>query len=169
MAFIALCTVACALPQAAFALKSDASQPIQINADRWEHTGDTTGNNGTSVYSGHVVITQGSIHITADKATLTLVDGRLTKAVLLGEPATFKQRPQQGEKIVHGQARRINYNAAANTVELFDNARVTQGARLIVANYIRYNTAQEKVIAHQSEKNKERVHVVIPPKSGPPR
>lgn len=158
-----LAAFALTLAPSAYALKSDASQPIEISADHWEHSGDASGNNGTSIYTGNVIITQGSIRITADEATLTLAGGKLTKAVIVGSPATFRQVPERGQEPVHGRALRINYNAPADTVELFDQARVHQAGKLITANYIRYDISAEKVVARQSKQRKQRVHVVIPP------
>ncbi|HET8552285.1 MAG TPA: lipopolysaccharide transport periplasmic protein LptA [Gammaproteobacteria bacterium] len=160
---LVLCILAWALPQRAYALKSDARQPINITADRWDHTGSANGDNGTSVYTGHVVITQGSIRITADQATLTLKNGKLKKAVIVGSPATFYQAKEDA-KPVHGHAREIHYDTDTSTVELIDNARVDQGGQLITANYIRYNTQAGKVIAHRAKQKKGRVHIVIPPK-----
>ncbi|HET7369875.1 MAG TPA: lipopolysaccharide transport periplasmic protein LptA [Gammaproteobacteria bacterium] len=159
---VVLCAALTALPQAAWALESDADKPIEINADRWDHQGAVGGNSGTSVYTGHVVITQGSIRITADQATLTLENGKLQKALIVGAPATFYQAREDGAAI-RGHARQIDYDTSANTVELTDNAKVNQGGQIITANYIRYDVAQEKVIAHRAEQEKSRVHIVIPP------
>jgi lipopolysaccharide export system protein LptA len=121
---------------AAYALKSDAGKPIEISADRWDHNGAVGGNSGTSVYTGNVVITQGSIRITADRATLTLENGKLQKALIVGKPATFFQAREDGQPI-RGHARQIHYDTGANTVELTDDAKVHQGDQLITANYIR--------------------------------
>ncbi|HET6726221.1 MAG TPA: lipopolysaccharide transport periplasmic protein LptA [Gammaproteobacteria bacterium] len=158
----ALCVLACALPPAAWALKSDAQQPINIASDRLDHTGGANGSNGTSVYTGHVVITQGSIRITADQATLTLTNGKLTKALIVGSPATFYQA-KENDKPIRGHAREIHYNTDANTIELIEQAKVHQGDEMITANYIRYNIKDEKVIAHRKKQEKGRVHIVIPP------
>ncbi|HET6655471.1 MAG TPA: lipopolysaccharide transport periplasmic protein LptA [Gammaproteobacteria bacterium] len=147
---------------AAYALKSDASQPIKISADRWDHKGAVGGDNGTSVYTGNVIITQGSIRITADKATLTLKNGKLENALIIGDPATFYQAREDGAPI-RGHALQIHYDTSTNTVELTDNAKVHQGDQLITANYIRYDVAQQKVTAHRAEQKKGRVHIVIPP------
>lgn len=158
----AVCLVACALPPTAWALKSDAQQPINISADRWDHTGGTDGSNDTSIYTGHVIITQGSIRITADRATLTLKDGKLKKALIVGNPATFYQA-KENDKPIRGHAREIHYNTDANTIELIEQAKVHQGDEMITANYIRYNIKDEKVIAHRKKQEKGRVHIVIPP------
>lgn len=162
-AAVALCLLLCTLPPAAQALKSDAAQPVKISADRWDHKGAANGDRGTSVYSGHVIITQGSIRITADKATLTLNNGKLDKALIVGNPATFYQS-QENAQPIRGHAQKIDYDARANTIELIDHARAREGDKLITANYIRYNTAQQRVVAHRAKQEKGRVHVVIPPR-----
>lgn len=164
---ILLCIVLCAMPLASQALRSDVGQPIEIRADRWDHTGAANETQGTSVYTGHVVITQGSIRITAHQATLTITNEKLTNAVIGGTPATFYQKRAHGAPI-QGQARTIHYDPINNMVELTDNAKVHQGGRVITAHYIRYDIAQEKIIAHhEKQRTKKRVHVVIPPDTTP--
>lgn len=159
---LALCVALCSLPLTTAALESDADQPINISADRWDHRGAAGGKHATSVYTGHVVITQGSIRITAAQATVTLDKGKLKKALIVGKPATFHQ-DQENAAPIRGHAREIDYNTDTNSVKLIDNAKVRQGDELISANYIRYSIEREKVVAHRAKQEKGRVHVVIPP------
>lgn len=157
--------VACALLTAAsaFALSSDKNQPMDISSDHGEWKLDSKTNRGTGIYDGHVVITQGSIRITADHADVHTLNGELQTADVTGTPATFQQQPDTGE-LMHGVADRIHYNSAANTVDMVGHAHMQQGIREMSADEIHYNTETEHAIA-SGGKTGGRVHIVIPPKA----
>ena len=145
-----------------WALKTDKNQPINIQADHGEFTNNSTTNNGIGVYTGHVLITQGSIRITADKAVLHMANGEIQTADITGAPASFQQQPDSGA-LVHGTAGEITYDQGKNQVDLLGNAYLQQGGRLFTADVIHYNTATEHVNAIGG-KNNDRVHITIPPK-----
>ncbi len=161
---IALATLVAA--PAAWALSSDSKQPIQISADRFD--GDMGSPNGTGTYAGNVVITQGSIRITADVATVHMQDGVVKSALITGTPAHFQQQPDGDAALTQGWARRIDYDADKDTVDLRTDARVIQDGRQMSADTIHYNTAAEKVLADSKQKADTRVHIVIPPKQTEP-
>lgn len=181
----------------AYALKSDRSQPINIQADHGDFRADPKNNsNGTGIYTGHVVITQGSITMTADKATLHVINNELDTADITGNPATFQQQPDNGQ-MVHGQAQEITYDASKNQIDLITSARMTQavdqvggvilsappsatvqaaaastgpyvsqGERLMTADHIRYNTETQRMVATGGSDD-GRVHITFPPKQLP--
>ena len=163
----------------AWALKTDKSQPINVRADHGDFKSDPDNNsNGTGVYTGNVVITQGSIQLTADKAVLHMVDNELDTADVTGNPATFQQQPDNAQE-VHGSAQEITYSASKDEIVLITNARLTQtvmqqitdqqgptapGERLMTADLIRYNTDTQHVIARAGS-DEDRVHLSFPPKT----
>lgn len=147
----------------AWALKSDRNQPINIQADHGDFTNNSKSNNGTGVYTGHVLITQGSIRITADKAVLHMLNGEIQTADVTGAPATFQQQPDSGA-LMHGTANEITYDQSKNEVDLLGNAFLRQGGRVFTADVIHYNTETEHVIALGGQ-NGGRVHITIPPKA----
>ncbi|HEV2332951.1 MAG TPA: lipopolysaccharide transport periplasmic protein LptA [Gammaproteobacteria bacterium] len=115
----------------AWALKSDKSQPINIQADHGDFRADPKNNsNGTGIYTGHVVITQGSIKLTADKAILHVVNNELDTADVTGSPATFEQTPDNGEPM-HGRALEITYDASKNQIDLITDAQLTQAVNQV--------------------------------------
>jgi lipopolysaccharide export system protein LptA len=67
----------------ALAASADRQQPVDMAA----RSGDATLADGDSILSGEVVITQGSLDIRADKATLTRSAGELSQVVFEGQPA----------------------------------------------------------------------------------
>lgn len=114
------------LAATAHALKSDKSKPINIQADHADFRADPKDTSiGTGIYTGHVVITQGSIMLTADKAILHVVNNELDTADITGGPATFQQQPDTGG-MIHGYALEITYEASKNQIDLITNARMTQ-------------------------------------------
>src|SRR5579859_8116802 len=110
----------------AYAFKSDKQQPINIQADHADFRADASNNsNGTGIYTGHVIITQGSIMLTADKAVLHVVNNEMDTADIAGKPATFQQQPDNGG-MIHGYADEITYDASKNQIDLITNARLLQ-------------------------------------------
>ena len=171
----------------AWALKTDKNQPINVRSDHGDFKSDPDNNsNGTGIYTGHVVITQGSITLTADKAVLHVVNNELDTADVTGNPATFQQKPDNGE-MMHGTAMEITYNASKNEIVLITDARLTQavtqtlsdtqtphtaddttmGERLMTADRIHYDTDTQHVIA-KAGSDEDRVHISFPPKTQPP-
>lgn len=77
-----------ALPIFAYALPSDASQPIRLSADKATYSERL----GVTTYSGNVIISQGTLKITASNITVNLnTDKSIGSAVATGSPATFEQ------------------------------------------------------------------------------
>ena len=119
------------LAASAHALKSDKSKPINIQADHADFRADPKDTSiGTGIYTGHVVITQGSIMLTADKAILHVVNNELDTADITGGPATFQQQPDTGG-MIHGYALEITYAASKNQIDLITNARMTQAVNQV--------------------------------------
>ncbi|MGH8400316.1 MAG: lipopolysaccharide transport periplasmic protein LptA [Gammaproteobacteria bacterium] len=146
-----------------FALSSDKNQPMDIQSDHGEWRNDNKTNRGVGVYTGHVLITQGSIRITADHAVVHTLNGELQTADITGQPATFQQQPDTGE-LMHGVADSIRYNADTNMVDLIGHAHMQQGdIRQMTADIIHYNTDTEHAVA-SGNKDGERVHITVPPK-----
>lgn len=181
-----LLTAALLAAGSAWALKSDKDQPINVHADHGDFKADPKNNaDGVGIYTGHVVITQGSIVLTADKAILHVVNNDLASADVSGNPATFVQQPDQGEPM-HGEAQEISYDAAKNEIDFITDARLSQevapassapvpsaagtafyrpvpGMRLMTADRIRYDTNTQHVVAKAGDQE-QRVHLTFPPK-----
>jgi len=155
-----LCAV-CATTSA-WALRSDKNQPINIQSDHGDFQSDSSTNNGTGTYTGHVIITQGSIRITADKAILHMLNGEIQTADITGAPATFQQQPDTGA-LSHGVANEITYDANKNEVVLTGNAHVQQGERQMMGDVIQYDTETEHVIASGGKTSGGRINITIPP------
>ena len=108
----------------AYALSTDSSQPIEIHADQFN--GDEV--KQTAIYSGNVVVDQGSIHLTGNKLTLGVTPKGYRHITLDGSLATFKQkRDNKDPKIdewVHAKAKQIIYDEETDRVTLAGQAEL---------------------------------------------
>lgn len=167
----------------AWALNSDKSQPINVHSDNADYKEDPkNAGEGTGIYSGHVIITQGSIVLRGDKAVLHMVGNDLSSADVTGNPVTFEQHPDQGEPM-YGESQELTYDAAKNEITFITNAKLSQqvlqnpakgpntgaapGQRLMTADVIHYNTDTQHVVAKGGDEQ-QRVHVSFPPKTAAP-
>lgn len=143
-----------------WALPTDSRQPIEIEAD----TATIDNGKGQAVYTGHVVITQGSIRIQAEKVTLHFTaQQNLNKVVAVGQPVQFKQTPNQGKEDIHAKARQMDYFAKQDMLHLKQKAEVWQGKDTLVGETIKYNTKTEVMQASKGKQKNDKVIVVIHP------
>jgi lipopolysaccharide export system protein LptA len=151
----------------AWAEKADASKPIEITADR----GTLDQPRGLTVWHGNVIVNQGTLHATADEVTVTRdAQGRQTLQAT-GAPSTFRQRTDKGE-VINGNAQRVDYTSADNTVVLTGNAHIQRGQDSVTGAKIVYNTQTEvyQVLGGGAAQgpNKGRVTVIIQPQNTAP-
>ena len=128
----------------AFPLSTDKDQPIEVEADEAE----LDDLNNVSIYRGNVVVRQGSIHMTGDVMTVYSKGGdELDHIIIEGNPATYKQLPDNGK--VHDQAKamRMEYYELKNLVVLIRDAWVKQDTSTLIGERIEYNTVLSQVKA----------------------
>ncbi|MBN2872489.1 MAG: lipopolysaccharide transport periplasmic protein LptA [Halothiobacillaceae bacterium] len=144
----------------AFAAQADRNQPIKVQADKKV----TRYQEGTSIYTGDVIIDQGSLHATGDRATLYLEDGQLVRAVLEGHPATFRERDEQGN-LVEGKAKQADYRTAKGNVILRGDAWLKRSGDEIRSDRITYRLDTEVVEAGE-DGGGSRVEMILQPRNG---
>jgi lipopolysaccharide export system protein LptA len=111
-------------PQWAQAEKADRNQQMFIEADR-SGKADLLGQ--VMVYSGNVVISQGSMLLRAERIEMrTMADGyrAATATGLAGKPATWRQRRDGVDESVEGTADRIDFDGRADTLRFVGNSAV---------------------------------------------
>lgn len=147
-----------ALPLYGHALPSDANQPIKLLADKATYSERT----GVTSYSGNVIITQGTLRLTADDITVNLSQQRsINSAVATGRPATMQQIVTKEKGLAKGQANKIDYNAVNGIITLTGNAKLDQNGASFAGNVIRYSLKAGDVEATAG--GNQRVELILPP------
>jgi len=148
------------LPFTVMALSTDKQQPINIEAD-WV---DINKKKGTSIYKGRVIITQGSIRINSDMATVYRNSNGVEKIIALGKPAKFKQRPDDEAEDIRGEGNRLEYFSVLDKLHLYEKATLWQHKDVFSGDHINYDTKEHVVRATgKPGDNRERVRVTIQP------
>ena len=154
----------------ALALPSDSSQPIRIQADA--ATLDDKRN--TAVYTGNVIITQGSMRLTGGRVTLsTNANGELNTMVTHGSPATYQQTPEANKAPVKARAQTIEYHADRETIVLIQEAFLEPSGNTFQGDYVSYDIQRQVVDAGRGGENASgnqsqgggRIEIVIQPRS----
>ena len=151
-----LCTLA---SQLSLSLPDDREQAIHISADK--ATRDEK--KGITVYSGNVVLDQGSLHISADRITVYRILEEGDKIVAKGQPALVQQQPNPDEELMRAHANIIEYYKSEDRLRLHLGAQIKQGASTVKGETIDYFISQQliKAVSDQSQED-SRVEVVIP-------
>lgn len=149
----------CALSLGVMAKDSDILQEVKIKAVR--QSADIK--NNQVIYYGPVEVTQGSIRILADELRAFSVKASGESIIVAtGNPATYSQVMEDG-RIASASAKEIRYELAKRTMTLSGDATLDQAGSNVSANRIRYDIAQQKLIAESS--GEDRVITIIKPQN----
>ncbi|MGM0563843.1 MAG: lipopolysaccharide transport periplasmic protein LptA [Pseudomonadota bacterium] len=151
-----------AVATVADALEGDARAPVKVSAER----ADFDQSRGSAIYTGDVVLQQGSIEIRARKMEIFATEGRLDRAEVFGgesgdERALFRQQTDAGETI-DGRAARIDIDQQSGLILLRGKARLDDGNSVINGPTIRYNSRQQTVQA-EGDDDGERIEMIFSP------
>lgn len=146
---------------AAAARSGDTQQPVHVTADRAELRERA----GTSRYQGNVIITQGSMRITADDVEVYSPNKTLQTVVSRGRRATFDQTMDDGRE-VHAEALQMTYDARTRTLLLEGEAFLIQAGNRLDSARIEYDLKTEQVLAGTQAPN-ERVEIIYQPEERP--
>ncbi|HEY0878019.1 MAG TPA: lipopolysaccharide transport periplasmic protein LptA [Zeimonas sp.] len=126
----AVLVVAAAAATPAFAAKGDSEAPTQVESDRMQYDDLKQVN----VFIGNVVLTKGTIRLTADRLVVRQDPEGYQYATANGDLARFRQkRDGPGNQWVEGHALQIDYDGKAETVRLQRQAmlRRTENGRVV--------------------------------------
>ncbi len=118
------------------ALAIDKEQPLIIEA------GQATLDNQqrVAIYKTEVVITQGSLRLKGDRATVHYsVDNGIERLILEGSPAAFRQLAEDQSRYYSAHADRMEYTVDSQTIVLLGNANYTDSEYTVSADRISYN------------------------------
>lgn len=144
------------------ALPEDFEQEVIIVSDRAHldrHTGQV-------VYSGDVILTQGTLRIEADTLTVIRKDDVFEKAIAEGKQARYQQQIQANDPLTNADANRIEYLATEQQAVLIGDAKLMQANNELTGERIVYDMTTEVVTAGSTEDGSHsRIKVVIQPQS----
>ncbi len=117
-AALGACAALVGLPTPALAERADRTKPMVIEADR---SATVDYQRQVLVYTGNVVITQGTMVLRAERVELRETPDGHRAAQALGstaKPATWRQRRDGVDEHVEGTAERIDYDGRTDTLRL---------------------------------------------------
>lgn len=119
--------------------KADREKPIEIEAD------SVSSNDAkkTSIYSGNVILTQGTLRIKGDKLVVREDSAGFQHGTSYGNPTNFRQKREGKDEYIEGSAQRIEYDGRMDKVQLFSKAWVKRGNDIVHGEYIMYDANAE--------------------------
>lgn len=146
-------------PLCALAAAGDRQKPVNLRADRI----DIDQKKGTSLYRGQVVLTQGTLRMTAARAEARNRGNKVETVTAAGKPVTFRHRPEGGTEYIHGQAGRVHYRVPEQLVDFGGNVNLQRGRDSFRAAQAHYDIAARKVIAEGG--TEQRAYVALVPRA----
>jgi len=110
----------------AHAEKADRSKPLEVVSDGSQSAVVDLKTKLTTI-SGHVVVTQGTLTIKADRIEVREGSPGRYQANAMGsaaQSATFRQKRDRVDEFIEGDAERIEYDGAAEKVRFVGNAKL---------------------------------------------
>ena len=141
--------------------RADKTKPVNLEADsvRVEDA------KKTAIYEGHVVLTQGTLMLTADRIEVRQDAKGFASGDAIGKPVYFRQKMEGRDEFAEGWAERIIYEAQADKLRLSGQARLKRGEEELRGNLIVYDARTEQYQAQGSSDGvRGRVRAVIYPK-----
>ena len=128
---------------------------------------------GVHVYTGRVLVSQGSRRLWGNRMEVYMdANDDIEKVIVYGEPARFKQLPDNDTEYRWGSALRIDYLEPKEIMVLTHEAKIWKGRELLSNPRIVYNSALDRMITGRKAKNvgpkteqskRERVRITILP------
>lgn len=133
-------------------------QPVNLRADRIE----VDQRAGISRYLGKVVLTQGTLRLSADRAEARALNQGLERVTASGRPVTFRDRLEDGSGFIEGEARNAEYQALARQLLLNDRVLVRRERDELRAGRMRYDIELKTV--HAERDGDQRVTAALVPR-----
>ena len=144
----------------AHARSSDRNQPMDLKSDRSSCGVDGT---GACEFAGNVQITQGTLKISAARATLHRNDGDVSRVVLTGSPVILRQQMDDGTPMT-SRAAQVDYDLRSEVVVFSGDVSIQQPRGSLDGERIVYNLQSGRV--EGGGEGAGRVHMRILPRGG---
>ncbi len=146
----------------AYAASEDRKLPVSLKADRVTFDQQK----GFSTYEGHVVLTQGSMRLEADRMTVQLgKNQKIDEINTYGAPARFQEKMDDGT-LVKGHGKRIRYLLSKGTVYLIGDAVVIRGTDQLSGESIAYELSTGFATIEGAPSKGRQVEIIFTPKEG---
>ena len=147
------------IPVGGFAAGDDRQQPVNLRADRIE----INQKNKTSLYRGHVVLTQGTLRLTAARADTRQRGSQVETVTAQGAPVTFRHRPTGAVEYLEGKAGRAHYQVPQRRIDLYENVTMQRGRDMFRGAVVHYDIESRGLIAEGNAE--QRVYVALVPRA----
>lgn len=142
--FISLAFAMMALSTAVLGERADRDQPIHLEADHatvedYKRKGDFR----TSIFTGNVVLTQGTLVIRADKVIMKEDPIGYRYATAYGDLVSFRQKRDGVDEYIEAWSKRVEYDDKTDKIELFGKARLKRGGDEVEGDYISYDITRD--------------------------
>ena len=146
----------------AWAEKADKNKPVNLESD----SARVDDPQKLAIYEGHVVLTQGTLMITADRINVRQDEQGFSSGEATGTPVYFRQKMEGSDEFAEGWANRLEYDGRAERLKLIGQARLKRGDDDLRGNLITYDGKTEYFQAEGSISGRPgRVRAVIRPKT----
>ena len=152
------------LPTFSSALESDREHPIRIQADA--AIVDET--NGSSVYKGNVIITQGTLEVTANEVEIFTAAGEVIQIIATTDKdsellAHYQQQINESMEMVVADAQKITYLIQEERLHLSGDARLKKVQDVFTGQLLSYDLARG-IVTLNSIGGFDRVNMTITPR-----
>ena len=152
------------LPIPSSALESDREQPIRIQAD----AAIVDEKHGSSVYKGNVIITQGTLEVTANEVEIFTAGGEVIQIIATTDKdsevlAHYQQQINEAMEMVVADAQKIIYLIQEERLHLSGDARLQKVQDLFTGQLLSYDL-ERSIVNLNSLGGSDRVNMTITPK-----
>ena len=145
--------------------RADSNKPVHLESDRAtvKNTGRSNNENRVSVFTGNVILTQGTMIIRSDKMEIEEDEDGFQSFVAYGNLVSYRQKSEGKDEYVEGWGERMEFDSRADKVEFFNQARLRRGSDEVHGEYISYESTTEffQVNNGTNTNAKNRVRAVI--------
>jgi|JI102314A2RNA_FD_contig_121_257512_length_1410_multi_2_in_0_out_0_1 lipopolysaccharide export system protein LptA len=143
--------------QAEVSLPQNAYQTAHFEADHVSFNA----NQGTTIYAGHVKITQGSTQITAREITIYKDEGIINKIIATGNPAHYTTLPNNQQVPVDASGQTITHYPQKQVAVISGNGYIKQGANSLKSDHIVYDIAKQTMSSTSSAHVNDRKSLIV--------
>ncbi|KZY31123.1 MULTISPECIES: lipopolysaccharide transport periplasmic protein LptA [unclassified Oleiphilus] len=143
------------LPAFCFAIDPSSKLPISIESDQ----ASLDDQNGTSTYTGNVIISQGLSRLEADNISVKATNRSITTIQASGQPAHFVQQVSADSPNTHGYGSSITYIAKDNLLRFSGQAKLVQQDNSFSGEEIEYDIVRRAIRAKGDQTQGSRVKI----------